>query len=59
MLFQEETIEKASSVYINDVYVTEDVVPVSHIAEHLSHFDLISKDPEHVTGNASVLGLTV
>lgn len=59
VLFQEETIEKASSVYINDVYVTENVVPVSHIAEHLSHFDLISKDPEHVAGNASVLGLTV
>ena len=31
VLSQEETVKKAMSVYLNDIYINEDVGPVSHI----------------------------
>ena len=46
----------AASTYMNDIYVNEDVMPATHVREHLARFGL---DPERLEDGARVLGLAV
>ena len=59
VLSQEEAVGHAASAYINDIYVNEDVMPTTHVREHLARFGLEYKDPEWFEDGTQVLGLAV
>lgn len=59
VLSQEEVIKKASSAYLDDVYINEDVIPTSRVAEYLPLLSPMMNDPKHLTDGVRVLGLTV
>ena len=46
VLLQEEAVGHAASAYIQNIYVNEDVMPVTRIREHLAIFGLECKDSE-------------
>ena len=46
VLLQEEAVGHVASAYINNIYVNEDVMPATHVREHLARFGLECKDPE-------------
>ena len=48
-----------ASAYIDDIYINEDVMPVTHVREHLARFGLECKDPERLEDGTRVLGLAV
>ena len=57
VLTQEETVEKAMSAYLDDIYINEDVSPALHIQAKLAHFGLDCKDPEWLEDRAHIVGL--
>ena len=59
VLAQEETVDRTASAYIDNIYINKDVVPATHVREHLAQFGLECKDPERLKEGAQVLGLTV
>ena len=59
VLSQDEAVGHTASAYINDIYVNEDVMPATHIREHLARFGLECKDPERLEDGAQVLVLVV
>ena len=46
VLSQQEAVGHVASAYINDIYVNENVMPVTRMREHLVKFGLECKDPE-------------
>ena len=56
---QDETINSATSSYIDDIFVNESVCLASHVKEHFELFGLTCKDPEQLSSGARVLGLYV
>lgn len=46
-------------MYINNLYVNEDIMPVTSVTVNLSHFGLTSRIPEQPKNEAQILGLTV
>ena len=46
LLSQEDALGHTASAYIDDIYVNEDVMPVTRIRECLARFGLECKDPE-------------
>ena len=59
VLSQEEAVGRSAFAYIDDIYVNEDIVPVTRVREHLAQFGLKCKDPERLKEGARVLGLAV
>ena len=59
VLSQQETIKEGTSAYLDDIYVSGDVVSSLRVRSKLAEFGLIYKDPEHLEDGARVLGLTV
>ena len=59
ILTKDKRIQRATSAYIDDVYVDESIVPVAHEKEPLGSFGLLSKEPERLQDGARVLGLQV
>ena len=59
VLLQEEAVGHVASVYIDDIYVNEDVMPSTCVREHLARFGLECKDPERLEDGARVLGSAV
>ena len=59
ILTKDKHIQWATSAYIDDVYVDENIVPVAHVKEHLYSFGLLSKELESLQDGAQVLGLQV
>lgn len=59
VLSQAKNIKMATSAYINNLFINEDIVSVNHIAEHLSHFGLTNKDPEWPKDGAKIVGLAL
>ena len=59
VLSQEEAVGNLVSAYINDIYVNEDVMPMTHVREHLARFGHECKDPERLEDGTRVLGLVV
>ena len=59
ILTKDKCIQRATSAYIDDVYVDENIVPVACVKEHLYSFSLLSKEPERLQDGAQVLGLQV
>ena len=52
VLSQEEAVGSAASAYIDIIYVNEDVVPATHVREHLAQFGLKCKNPERLEDSA-------
>ena len=59
VLSQEEKVKEGTSAYLDDIYVTEDIVSSLHVKAKLNQFGLICKDPERLEDGARVLGLDV
>ena len=59
MLSQEEAMGCTSFAYVNDIYINEDVLPVTCVTEHLAQFGLKCKDLERLEDSTWVLGLAV
>ena len=59
ILTKDKRIQRATSVYIDDVYVDESIVPAARVKEHLCSFGLLTKEPERQQDGARVLGLQV
>ena len=58
VLAQDETINRAISEYINDIFINKDVASAESMRKHLE-FELTSKDPEKLQNIARVLELEV
>ena len=59
ILTKDKCIQRATSAYIDDMYVDETIVPAARVEEHLCSFGLLSKEPERLQDGARVLGLQV
>ena len=59
VLSQEEKEKEETSVYLDDIYVNEDIMSSLHVKAKLAHFGLICKDPERLEDGARVLGLDI
>ena len=58
-LTKDKCIQRATSAYIDDVYVDESIVLAACVKVHLYSFGLLSKEPERLQDGARVLGLQV
>ena len=58
-LSKDDAVRQATSAYIEDVFVNEDIVSATRVKQHLANFGLKSKEPERLQNGAQVLGLTV
>lgn len=56
VLSMDENIKRATSSYIDDILVNEDIVSADKVIIHLNKYGLVTKPPEVLTGGA-VLGL--
>ena len=59
VLSPEEKVKEGTSAYVDDIYVSEDIVSSLHVKAKLAQFGLIYKDPERLEDGARVLGLDV
>ena len=59
VLSQDDTILRATSPYLDDIFVNEDVASAQQVECHLSQFGLTCKPAERVASGARVLGLDV
>ena len=59
VLTQDETVDRATSSYLDDIFVNEDVISAQFIEKHLSQYGLECKPAERVANGARVLGLDV
>ena len=58
-LLKDDTVWQATSAYINDVFINEDIASATMMRQHLVNFGLASKEPEQQQNGAQVFGLTV
>ena len=59
VLTQDETVDRATSSYLDDICVNEDVVSVQCVENHLLRYGHECKPAEHVADGARMLGLDV
>ena len=59
VLKQDETVGRATSAYLDDIMVNEDIASVASVESHLLQFGLECKPAERVADGARVLGLYV
>ena len=59
VLTQDETVDRATSSYLDDIFINEDVISAQFIEKHLSRYGLECKPTERVADGARVLGLDV
>ena len=59
VLTQDETVDRATSSYLDDIFVNEDVTSAQFIEKHLSRYGLECKPAERVADGARMLGLDV
>ena len=59
VLAQDEAVDRATSSYLDDIFVNEDVVSVQCVENHMLRYGLECKPAERVADGARVLGLEV
>lgn len=59
VLTQDETVDRATSSYLDDIFVNEDVASVQCVENHMLRHGLECKPAERVADGARVLGLEV
>ena len=47
-LSKHDTVRQATLVYIDDVFINEDIVSATRVKQHLANFGLKSKEPERL-----------
>ena len=50
---------RATSTYVDDIYVNEDIISADKVKSRLEFFGLTSKDPARLKDKTLVLGLKV
>ena len=58
-LSKDDAVRQATSAYIDDAFINEDIVSATRVKQHLDNFGLKSKESERLQNGARVLGLTV
>ena len=53
ILIKDKRIQRATSAYIDDVYVDKNIMPVACVKEHLYSFGFLNKEPERLQDGAS------
>ena len=56
---QDKNIQKATSSYIDDVFINESIISSQAVKKHFQHFGLTCKESEPLQDGAKVLGLHV
>ena len=56
---QDETVNSATSLYVDDIFVNESECSAAQVKTHLELFGLSCKDPEQLSSGARVLGVYV
>ena len=56
---KDETVSRATSSYVDDIFVNESVCSAAQVKTHLERFGLTCKNPEQVSSGARVLGVYV
>ena len=56
---QDHTIKSATSAYVDDILINENLVPASRAQQYFLDYGLVSKDPVRLRDGARVLGLQV
>ena len=59
ILTKNKHIQRATSAYIDDVYVDESIVPAARVKEYLYSFGLLSKESKRLQDGVRVFGLQV
>ena len=59
LMAQDETIQGATSSYIDDIFVNESACTAARVRDHLQQFGLTCKDPKRLRDGTRVLGLHV
>ena len=59
VLAQEKTIEKATSAYLDDIYINKDIVLLMSIWAKLVQFGLVCKNQERLKNGTQVLDLKI
>ena len=59
VMAQNETIQGATSSYIDDIFVNESTCIAAYVRDHLLQFGLTCKNPEQLRDGTRVLGLHV
>ena len=55
VLAQDKTVSRAVSMYIDNIFINEDVTPATCVREHLAQFRLECKDPKQLKNGTQVL----
>ena len=56
---QDDTVSRATSSYVDDIFVNESVCSAAQVKTHLERFGLTCKSPEQLSSGARVLGVYV
>ena len=59
VISRDHMIKSATSVYVDDIFINESLVPASCVQQHFLDCGLVSKDPVLLRDGASVLVLQV
>ena len=59
MRAQDDNVQKATSSYIDDVFINESIMSFQVVKKYFEHFRLTCKEPEPLQDGAIVLGLHV
>ena len=54
---QDETVSRATSSNVDDIFVNESVCLAAQVKMHLERFGLTCKNPEELSSGARVLGI--
>ena len=49
---KDDAVRQATSAYIDDVFINEDIVSATRVKQHLANFGLTSKEPERLKNSA-------
>ena len=59
VLSLEPSVREATSSFVDDILVREDLVSAERVRAHLAKFGLLTKEPERVSDGTRLLGLSV
>ena len=49
---KDDAVWQATSAYIDDVFINEDIASATRVRQHLTNFGLASKEPERLQNGA-------
>ena len=58
-LSKDDAVRQATSAYIDDVFINEDIASATRVRQHLANFGLVSKEPEWLQNGAEHVQISV